>query len=744
MVGADHTCALTVGGQLRCWGEVIDVSSLPPGAVTAVAASGDCALLADGSVYCPDNPELVPDGLGPSEVVMAVWPRQLVPGQRAAIRFADLRDSPQSFTARIEVFGEGTVDVSSAYQLLDRNGQPLEARQGGHYELFGNPPMAWLEPVIDGRFSRLYVRPLEPADSGPSIRKVAQRIELSDGPFLIAAATSTLTEGAEGVPLSIVLPPAHIGLRIELELTVGGSALAGSDYTLGVADPAQGIVLGGEANSIITLAVESAPAEPLGLLLQIRPDDGLIQGERSLNLRLSSYQAVPEGAEIVGLPLALNLIIGDDEPPPVQQILVGRNNAFACVLLDRGVVRCGGDNTDNRAMPPGTLGPDGALGPVAQLGVGMTHSCALTVSGRLRCWGSNDNSRVTGRPAENLGPFVQLSVGRDHSCAVTEMGSVHCWGYNGPDSDREPAASGRSTPPDDLDPVAYVGAGNVHSCALTVAGAVRCWGGSQNDRTTPPMEGPFKQLVVADSHNCALTAAGAVHCWGWHGNTGRTTPPGDLDTAVQLVTGNWHTCALTVLGAVGCWGDGNRTSLPAGLGPDGDLGRVVELSVGRQQTCALTVLGQRHCWGILADVSSLPSGSVETFEHGSGCALLVDGSAYCGSGRQELLPPELRASEVLMLLSPQQLQPGQRAAIRFYATDEDVAATAARITVSGDGSAYRLLDSAGQPLAAEQDGSSPGAGISRGSKESANGLARGSARWSGLAAVCPADRAAAE
>ena len=726
-VGGNRSCALTIFGRMRCWGSLdTELSSaLPPGAVTAVAASGVCALLADGSVYCPDNPELVPAGLAPSEVVMVVSPRQLQPGQRAAIRFADLRDTPQEFIARIEVFGEGAADVSSAYRLLNSDGQPLEAMQnanspliaGNSVQLTRNSPMVWLEATGTNRSLRLYVRPFELQTEGgraPSIRVVAQSVELVDGLFLRASTnTSTSAEGDEDVQINIWLPLAHVGLPVELELAVIGSARAGTDYTL-VAAAMPGFTFGTEQNSPITLRVESAPAtEPLRLLLKIRADDGVIQGDRSLQLRISSYRVTPETGAPVALPPPLALTIVDDDLLTVQQILLGRNNAFACVLLAGGALRCGGDNTDNRAMPPGTLGPDGGHGPVAQLGVGMTHSCALTVSGRVRCWGSNDNSRVSLRPADNLGPFVQLAVGQDHSCALTELGAVHCWGYNGPDSDREPAASGRATPPDDLDPVAYVGAGNVHSCALTVAGAVRCWGGSQNDRTTPPVDGPFIQLVVADSHNCALDDSGEVHCWGWHGNTGRTTPPGDLDTAVQLVAGSWHTCALTVLGAVGCWGDSERTTLPAGLGPGGALGRVVELSVGRLQTCALTVLGQRHCWGNLADISSLPSGSVETFEHGSGCALLLDGSVYCGSGRQQLLPSELRASDVLMLLSPQQLQPGERAAIRFATVlGGTTRAFTARITVSGDGSAefgsgstYRLLDSDGQPLAAEQDGS---------------------------------------
>ena len=104
-------------------------------------------------------------------------------------------------------------------------------------------------------------------------------------------------------------------------------------------------------------------------------------------------------------------------------------------------------------MPPDELGPDGALDPVAQIGAGERHSCALTVGGKVRCWGKIDN---IGNPAANcivaaddgtvscllageserrsldgdLGPVTQLAAGRFHSCALTMSGQVHCWGNN--------------------------------------------------------------------------------------------------------------------------------------------------------------------------------------------------------------------------------------------------------------------------------------------------------------------------
>ena len=109
---------------------------------------------------------------------------------------------------------------------------------GNSVLLTGNPPMAWLEALADGRSSRLYVRPIELLSASrpdPSIRKVAQLVELPveliTGLFF-SASTDTVTEGAEETQLSIVLPLVHTGRQVELEFAVSGTALEGLDYTL--------------------------------------------------------------------------------------------------------------------------------------------------------------------------------------------------------------------------------------------------------------------------------------------------------------------------------------------------------------------------------------------------------------------------------------------------------------------------------------------------------------------------------
>ena len=518
--------------------------------------------------------------------------------------------------------------------------------------------------------------------SAPAWSQSAQMLS-----FVVVMADTT-DEGGDDVELRIGLPQGHVGSRVEIELTVIGTALAGSDYTLAATTPGLGIMLG-TGNSTITLAVESAPAE-LNLLLSPRAADRISQGDRFLNLRISRYRVDPASGGTVDLPPALDLTIRDDEPPTVQQLVFGGPFInFACILLNGGSVAC--EVIPFVPIVPRTMPPDD-LGPVVQLGAGYSFACALTILGELRCWGGDFAT-----PVDDLGPFTQLAVGDIHSCAVADSGQVHCWGDND---------DGQTTPTVGLGPggvVVQVGVGNDHSCALTDSGTVHCWGSNKDDQSSPPDDlGPVAQLGVGGSHNCALLRDGQVRCWGNNADgsrDGRARPPDDLGTVVQLAVGNEHTCALTELGRVRCWGidnDGEAT-------PPDDLGPVAEITVGRDHACARTVAGLLRCWGDPVDeFASLPPGLVTAIDSSSLCALLADGSVYCPT-KTELIPSGLGPSEVVMAVWPRQLQPGQRAAIRFADLRETTAAFTVRIEVFGEGAAdvgshYRLLDSNGRPL----------------------------------------------
>ncbi len=120
-----------------------------------------------------------------------------------------------------------------------------------------------------------------------------------------------------------------------------------------------------------------------------------------------------------------------------------------CALLQGGDVRCWGhapalgtggvDNVGDDEAPTAVGVLD--LGePVVQLAAGDRHTCALTAQGAVRCWGMGGFGALgTGKThsaphaAEaavvQLGEVVtRIAAGHRHTCALTLSGAVRCWG----------------------------------------------------------------------------------------------------------------------------------------------------------------------------------------------------------------------------------------------------------------------------------------------------------------------------
>ena len=57
---------------------------------------------------------------------------------------------------------------------------------------------------------------------------------------------------------------------------------------------------------------------------------------------------------------------------------------------------------------------------------GNVHTCGVTSSGNVECWGRNDYGQ-TNLPS---GTFESVSAGPYHNCGVKTDGNVECWGRN--------------------------------------------------------------------------------------------------------------------------------------------------------------------------------------------------------------------------------------------------------------------------------------------------------------------------
>lgn len=343
-------------------------------------------------------------------------------------------------------------------------------------------------------------------------------------------------------------------------------------------------------------------------------------------------------------------------------------------------------------VPATVLAEDGTpLSGVTSISSGARfHSCALTVLGGVKCWGNNFNGTIGDGTTLDRAAAVDvlatpggtpltgvtaIDVGGDHSCAVTSTGGVKCWGWasHGQLGNNVGQSGISSTPVDvlielggkPLLSVTAVSAGLLHTCALMEDTSVKCWGnndwgqlgnganlvpGQGNDRIFSPVDvliasGGAKltgavAITAGGFYSCALMKNGGIKCWGSNdagtlGNgisgfgatdpaqgTISTTPvdvlttPGGVPltgvTAIAAGGQQGHTCAVMADSGVKCWGQqgalgmlGNgeqfnfRTTPVDVLSASGGLRLtgVGAIALGETHSCAALVNGSVKCWG---------------------------------------------------------------------------------------------------------------------------------------------------
>ena len=150
------------------------------------------------------------------------------------------------------------------------------------------------------------------------------------------------------------------------------------------------------------------------------------------------------------------------EIPPLSAIQAGFD--FTCGLTPDADMACLNNPSKELATTPG---------PFTAIGIGLNHACAIKVNGRVSCVleDAADESRKSQPPPTK---FVQIAGGWHHTCGITETSDIECWGSGAPGTPGERLSA----------PVGKFTALDIYwrnNCALSPDGYASCWQQSDLD-----------------------------------------------------------------------------------------------------------------------------------------------------------------------------------------------------------------------------------------------------------------------
>ena len=139
-----------------------------------------------------------------------------------------------------------------------------------------------------------------------------------------------------------------------------------------------------------------------------------------------------------------------------------------------------------------------------QISAGYYATCALDVTGKAYCWGSNSWGAAGGEGGDRAIPvlvsggftFVSISTSGYHTCGRLSSGVALCWGLNS-DGQFGNGQTGTSSAPVNAASgltLSSIAVGFYHTCGLDREGKIYCWGkndfGQLGDGTTTRRTAP--------------------------------------------------------------------------------------------------------------------------------------------------------------------------------------------------------------------------------------------------------------
>jgi len=470
-VGADFSCAVLSDGAVRCWGRNTfgtigngnntqqNTPALVSGLSNAVEVeAGDshtCARLSNGKINCwglntskqLGNGSMV-NTTSPVEVAHSVTATELFLTKTGSCALTSEQQLLCWGANQQGEFGSGREGqmshrpefISKARQVIS-----LESHYAGGFVLDS------LNRLFNWGYLAFERKPFSLTPDFQGFRKISHRFEhgcgiLTDGTVRCWGGGSSGQLG-DGLSEDSATPVEVVGLTDVSQVATGTTSTcaliqSGEIYCWGFGE--FGELGNGEGVSL------AAPGDPV---TGISNAQSVAVGSAAACALLSEGAVVCWGAGAAsgdpgGSP-ALDPR-GISLPLPATAITVG--GAHACAILEDRRVFCWGQNLAGE-LGDGTSGVPS--GPVSVIGINDAlvvqassdlHTCAISESRGVVCWGSNEYSVVNygqtefvegsyavTRPVEvvGVGKATALALGYRISCALLVAGTVQCWGYDG-------------------------------------------------------------------------------------------------------------------------------------------------------------------------------------------------------------------------------------------------------------------------------------------------------------------------